>query len=88
MAGAALQAGTFHPIYAMAADTAEAALAGMDTSGLEAIVLLRTGKPTLRPILGLRGRAPAWRVSCAVMSGARAGAKSSATAAESPQAFA
>ncbi|WP_431283814.1 maleate cis-trans isomerase family protein [Humitalea sp. 24SJ18S-53] len=74
VAGAALQTAAFHPIYAMAADTAEAALHGIDTTGLDAIVMLGTGMPTLRPILGWKGGTPvvscmlslAWRSVCAI----------------------
>jgi len=51
MAGAA-----FHPIYAMSGEGAAAALAALDgtaldSTGLDAVVLLGTGMPTLRPIL-------------------------------------
>lgn len=62
VAGAALQTAAFHPIYAMAADTAEAALHAIDPTGLDAIVMLGTGMPTLRPILGWTGATPV--VSC------------------------
>jgi maleate cis-trans isomerase len=41
----------FHPIYAMSAGSAAEALAGMAGSGVEAIVMLGTGMPTLGPIL-------------------------------------
>jgi maleate isomerase len=41
----------FHPIYAMAADSAAKALAAMRGAGAEAIILLGTGMPTLGPIL-------------------------------------
>jgi maleate cis-trans isomerase len=45
-------AGEFHPIYAMAAQDANAALAGLeDEAGLDAVVMLGTGMPTLEPIL-------------------------------------
>lgn len=45
------QAG-FHPIYAMPASSARAALDGLDAEpGLDAVVMLGTGMPTLRPIL-------------------------------------
>jgi len=75
VAGATLQEGAFHPIYAMAADTAEQALAGLP-EGLDAVVMLGTGMPTLRPILACPriGGAPvlscmlalAWRSIAAV----------------------
>ncbi|WP_170979138.1 aspartate/glutamate racemase family protein [Roseomonas sp. HF4] len=41
----------FHPIYAMSAGSAAEALAGMEGAGVEAIVMLGTGMPTLGPIL-------------------------------------
>lgn len=41
----------FHPIYAMSAGTAAGALAGMRGAGVDAIVMLGTGMPTLKPIL-------------------------------------
>ncbi len=45
------QAG-FHPIYAMPASSAQAALDALDgEAGLDAVVMLGTGMPTLRPIL-------------------------------------
>jgi maleate cis-trans isomerase len=44
-------AAAFHPIYAMSAGSAAEALAGMQGAGVEAIVMLGTGMPTLRPIL-------------------------------------
>lgn len=50
VAGAASSAESFHPIYAMQAATAEAALLGLAGARLEAIVMLGTGMPTLAPI--------------------------------------
>ncbi|BDG72415.1 hypothetical protein Rmf_23440 [Roseomonas fluvialis] len=41
----------FHPIYAMSAGSAAEALAGMTGAGVDAIILLGTGMPTLKPIL-------------------------------------
>lgn len=41
----------FHPIYAMTAGGAADALSGMRGSGVEAIVMLGTGMPTLKTIL-------------------------------------
>lgn len=41
----------FHPIYAMSAGSAAEALAGMRGADVEAIVMLGTGMPTLKPIL-------------------------------------
>ncbi|MFT8244874.1 hypothetical protein [Roseomonas sp. BN140053] len=76
VAGAELQGGAFHPIYAMAGATAEKALTALDPAGLDAVVLLGTGMPTLRPILAHPqvGRAPvlscmlalAWRTTLAL----------------------
>jgi len=43
--------GAFHPIYAMSAGSAAAAMAGMAGAGVDAIILLGTGMPTLKPIL-------------------------------------
>jgi maleate cis-trans isomerase len=51
VAGSTLREGVFHPIYAMDGAGAEAALVALDPSGLDAIVMLGTGMPTLRPIL-------------------------------------
>lgn len=48
---AAAPEAAFHPIYAMSAGSAAEALAGMAGSGVEAIVMLGTGMPTLKPIL-------------------------------------
>ena len=58
--GAEQPPGAFHPIYAMSAATAEEALAAMPAEGLDAVVMLGTGMPTLAPILAHphRGRAP------------------------------
>jgi maleate cis-trans isomerase len=67
----------FHPIYAMAAQDAHAALAGLEgEAGLDAVVMLGTGMPTLEPILRspMVAGAPvlscmlatAWRTVCAV----------------------
>lgn len=50
VAGAAPSAESFHPIYAMQASTAQAALLGLEGARLEAIVMLGTGMPTLAPI--------------------------------------
>jgi maleate isomerase len=41
----------FHPIYDLAAATAEAALAALDLKTVDAVVMLGTGMPTLGPIL-------------------------------------
>jgi maleate cis-trans isomerase len=63
VAGAELNEGAFHPIYAMTGATAEEALAAIGTD-LDAVVMLGTGMPTLRPILARprAGQAPV--VSC------------------------
>jgi maleate isomerase len=50
VAGAEQPEGAFHPIYAMSAATAQDALEALDPSGLEAVVMLGTGMPTLAPI--------------------------------------
>ena len=42
-----LPADAFHPIYALGSREAALALAGLDASGLDAVVLLGTGMPTL-----------------------------------------
>ena len=51
VSGSALQGKAFHPIYAMSGDGAHAALMAVDPAGLDAIVMLGTGMPTLAPIL-------------------------------------
>lgn len=67
----------FHPIYAMAAHDAQAALDTMcNETDLDAVILLGTGMPTLEPILATPkiGRAPvlscmlatAWRTTLAL----------------------
>jgi maleate cis-trans isomerase len=48
---AAAPEAAFHPIYAMSAGSAAEALAGMAGAGVEAIIMLGTGMPTLKPIL-------------------------------------
>lgn len=45
--------GAFHPIYALAAGVSDGALDGLKDSGLDAIVMLGTGLPTLAPIARL-----------------------------------
>lgn len=64
VAGAEMRGGAFHPIYAMTGEGCAAALASLDPDGLDAVALLGTGMPTLRPILArpCLGRAPV--VSC------------------------
>lgn len=44
-------ASAFHPIYSLAASTAEAALADVSGKAVDAVVMLGTGMPTLGPIL-------------------------------------
>jgi maleate isomerase len=71
----------FHPIYSLTAAAAAAALAKMEGQDVDAIVMLGTGMPTLRPILDrpFVGRAPvlscmlatAWR-GVAAMQGRKA----------------
>ncbi|MGG5807882.1 maleate cis-trans isomerase family protein [Falsiroseomonas sp. CW058] len=72
----AMADGSFHPIYAMSAAAAAAALAALPEGRCEAVAMLGTGMPTLGPILGqpFVGQAPvtscmhalAWRVIRAV----------------------
>ncbi len=50
VSGAALQDGVFHPIYAMDEAGATEALRALDPTGLDAIVMLGTGMPTLGAI--------------------------------------
>jgi maleate cis-trans isomerase len=76
--------GAFHPIYALGSDAAVAALDSLDATGLDAVVMLGTGMPVLRPILArpALGAAPvtlsmlslAWRVVEALARGRTAGA--------------
>ncbi|MCR0985296.1 maleate cis-trans isomerase family protein [Roseomonas populi] len=79
LSGSTLRDGAFHPIYAMDGAGAGAALEALDPAGLDAIVMLGTGMPTLQPILarGIRGGVPvlscmlclAWRSVEAVTEG-------------------
>ncbi|MDP3416012.1 hypothetical protein [Falsiroseomonas sp.] len=72
----AMADGSFHPIYAMTAQGAAAALAALPAGRVQAVAMLGTGMPTLGPILGqpFVGEAPvtscmhalAWRSVCAV----------------------
>ncbi len=45
----------FHPIYSLQAGSASESLRVLEDKGLDAIVMLGTGMPTLRPILDVRG---------------------------------
>ncbi|HEY8609740.1 MAG TPA: hypothetical protein VIL69_00435, partial [Roseomonas sp.] len=75
IAAVAPQAGAFHPIYALGSAGAAEALEALDPSGLDAVVLLGTGMPSLGTILARPrlGRAPvlscmlalAWRACLA-----------------------
>jgi maleate cis-trans isomerase len=47
----AMAGGAFHPIYAMSAEGAAAALAALPQAGYGAVAMLGTGMPTLKPIL-------------------------------------
>lgn len=47
----AMADGAFHPIYAMSAEGAAAALAAVPAAGCDAVAMLGTGMPTLKPIL-------------------------------------
>jgi maleate isomerase len=51
VASAESDAAAFHPIYALPSGQASRALDGIERSDLDAIVMLGTGMPTLRPIL-------------------------------------
>jgi maleate cis-trans isomerase len=72
----AMADGSFHPIYAMNAAGAAAALAALPAGRAQAVAMLGTGMPTLKPILDqpFVGEAPvtscmhalAWRSICAV----------------------
>jgi maleate isomerase len=76
VSGSTLQGEAFHPIYAMSGDGAHTALMALDPAGLDAIVMLGTGMPTIAPILRtpLHGGVPvlscilalAWRSACAL----------------------
>ena len=57
---AARKGDNFHPIYSLPAGAARQALDEMPTDGLDAIVMLGTGMPTLPPIAQTpyHGRAP------------------------------
>jgi maleate cis-trans isomerase len=75
VAGAEQPAGAFHPIYAMSSATAQGALEALAPDGIDAVVMLGTGMPTLTPIAAHPrvGRAPvlscmlalAWRSALA-----------------------
>lgn len=72
----AMAGGSFHPIYAMSAAGAAAALAALPEGRCQAVAMLGTGMPTLKPILDrpFHGGAPvtscmhalAWRTVAAV----------------------
>jgi maleate cis-trans isomerase len=71
IAGAEQPEGAFHPIYAMTATTAQGALETLQPAGLDAVVMLGTGMPTLAPIAShpRRGEAPV--LSCLLALGWR-----------------
>lgn len=60
VAGTSLDWSAFHPIYSIPASGARAALDAMPAEGLDAVVMMGTGMPTLAPILDkpFVGRAP------------------------------
>ncbi len=65
-------AGAFHPIYAMPASDARAALDGLEgDTGLDAVVMLGTGMPTLQPILERPRAAGVPVLSCMLATGWR-----------------
>jgi maleate isomerase len=51
VAGAFNEGSNFHPIYDLSATSAEDALAAIDPRGVDAVLMLGTGMPTLGPIL-------------------------------------
>ncbi len=61
---AAGAAPAFHPIYAMTEDAASRALASIDPGGVDAIVMLGTGLPTLGALLGAAGAGRPPAMSC------------------------
>jgi maleate cis-trans isomerase len=54
----------FHPIYSLAAASAQDALSQLKKEGVEAIVMLGTGMPTLQPIADVAGSGGPPAVSC------------------------
>ena len=54
----------FHPIYSLEGSAAARALRSLEGKALDAIVMLGTGMPTLRPIAGVIGWAGAPVMSC------------------------
>lgn len=54
----------FHPIYSMTGDAASRALASIDRDGVDAVVMLGTGLPTLGAILDASGTGRAPVMSC------------------------
>jgi maleate cis-trans isomerase len=70
---AAPESGAFHSIYAISAGSARAALDRLDgVPGVEAVVMLGTGMPTLRPILEKPRAAGAPVLSCTLATAWRA----------------
>jgi maleate isomerase len=55
LSGAFNDASTFHPIYSLAASSADEALQQLRGKKLDAIVMLGTGMPTLAPIANAAG---------------------------------
>ena len=49
-------ANDFHPIYGMGSDAASAGLTLLGHEGLDAVLILGTGLPTLRALLGVEGK--------------------------------
>jgi len=56
----------FHPIYSLGGASASQALQSLKDQPLDAIVMLGTGMPTLRPIADAIGR-PAWELTTSAM---------------------
>ena len=64
VAGAFNTESSFHPIYSLTGSAAERATRSLETAKLDAIVMLGTGMPTLRPIAATIGWRGAPVMSC------------------------
>jgi len=64
VAGAFNTESSFHPIYSLTGSAAERATRSLETANLDAIVMLGTGMPTLRPIAATIGWRGAPVMSC------------------------
>lgn len=63
VASAEMDSSQFHPIYSMKADAAAALLDGL-TQGVDAVLMLGTGMPTLGPLLEINARSKVPVLSC------------------------